>query len=111
MKMGESEKEVMYITVTTLKDGEDYTVILNGLPTLNNLKRMCERDEKAAILIIKTLCEKAVEDAREYWSFDLASDDEFDEWTDNLDTVLGAYLTDLRSRKEQQVAFKASRRR
>lgn len=97
-KMGKSGKEVMFITITTLTDfnedfSEDYTVILNGLPTLKNLKRACGStgDVEAAKLIIKTLKEKAVDEARKYWDFQGGSD-EWDEWCGNLDNVLGEYI-------------------
>lgn len=97
-KMGKSGKEVMFITITTLtvfnEDfSEDYTVILNGLPTLKNLKRACGStgDVEAAKLIIKTLKEKAVDEARKYWDFQGGSD-EWDEWCGNLDNVLGEYI-------------------
>ncbi len=84
-------KEVMFITITTLDTDrdEDYTVILNGLPTLKNLKKACGMDAKAAELIIKALKENAVDEACEYWDFNLANDDE---WADNLDSVLIDYL-------------------
>lgn len=95
-KMGKSGKEVMFITITTLtvfnEDfSEDYTVILNGLPTVKNLKRACGStgDVEAAKLIIKTLKEKAIEEACEYWNFNLGSDDE---WCENLDNVLEDYI-------------------
>lgn len=85
MKMGLSGEEVMYITVTTLMDGSDYTVVLNGLPMPKQLNKMCGKDVDAAKLIIKTLKEDAVKYAIKYWNFDK------DEWTSNLDTVLEQY--------------------
>lgn len=90
-KMGKSGKEVMFITITTRDEVEDYTVILNGLPTVKNLKRACGMDAKAAELIIGALKEKAVDEARKYWDFQGGSD-EWDEWTGNLDNVLGEYI-------------------
>ena len=90
-KMGISGAEVMYITITTRDEVEDYTVILNGLPTVKNLKRACGRDAKAAELIIGALKEKAVDEARKYWDFQGGSD-EWDEWTGNLDNVLEEYI-------------------
>lgn len=87
------EKEVMFITITTLDTDsmEDYTVILNGLPTVKNLKRACGMDAKAGELIIGALKEKAVDEARKYWDFQGGSD-ELDEWCGNLDNVLGEYI-------------------
>ena len=87
------EKEVMFITITTLDTDsmEDYTVILNGLPTPKNIQKACGRDVEAAELIIKTLKENAVDEAEEYWYFNLGSDDE---WGNCLDAVLYAYTTD-----------------
>lgn len=85
MKMGLSGEEVMYITVTTLMDGSDYTVVLNGLPMPKQLNKMCGKDVDAAKLIIKTLKEDAVKYAIKYWNFDK------DEWTSNLDKVLEQY--------------------
>lgn len=85
MKMGLSGEEVMYITVTTLMDGSDYTVVLNGLPMPKQLNKMCGKDVDAAKLIIKTLKEDTVKYAIKYWNFDK------DEWTSNLDKVLEQY--------------------
>lgn len=85
MKMGLSGEEVMFITVTTLMDGSDYTVVLNGLPMPKQLNKMCGKDVDAAKLIIKTLKDDVVKYAIKYWNFDK------DEWTDNLDKVLEQY--------------------
>lgn len=86
MKMGLSGEEVMFITVTTLLDGSDYTVVLNGLPMPKQLNKMCGKDAEAAKLIIKTLKDDVVKYAIKYWNFDK------DEWTSNLDNVLETYL-------------------
>lgn len=103
------EKEVMFITITTLDTDsmEDYTVILNGLPTLKNIQKACGRDVEAAELIIKTLKEKAVEEACEYWDFNLGSDDE---WGNCLDAVLYAYTAAERERKRKLKDEAESRR-
>lgn len=85
MKMGLSGEEVMFITVTTLLDGSDYTVVLNGLPMPKQLNKMCGKDVEAAKLIIKTLKEDAVKYAIKYWNFDK------DEWLMNLTEVLVQY--------------------
>lgn len=85
MKMGLSGEEVMFITVTTLVDGSDYTVVFNGLPMPKQLKKICGKDVEAAKLIIKTLKEDVVKYAIKYWNFDK------DEWTDNLNNVLEDY--------------------
>ena len=84
-KMGLSGEEVMFITVTTLVDGSDYTVVFNGLPMPKQIKKICGKDVEAAKLIIKTLKEDVVKYAIKYWNFDK------DEWTDNLDRVLEDY--------------------
>ena len=85
MKMGLSGEEVMFITVTTLMDGSDYTVVLNGMPMPKQLKKICGKDVEAAKLIIKTLKEDVVKYAIKYWNFDK------DEWEMNLDLVLKQY--------------------
>lgn len=85
LKMGLSGEEVMFITVTTLVDGSDYTVILNGLPMPKQLKKICGKDVEAAKFIIKTLKEDVVKYAIKYWNFDK------EEWTSNLDKVLEQY--------------------
>lgn len=92
------EKEVMFITITTLDTDsmEDYTVILNGLPTPKNIQKACGRDVEAAELIIKTLKENALSEACEYWNFNLGSDDE---WGNCLDAVLYAYTAAAESRR------------
>ena len=81
------EKEVMYITITEidLDSEQDYTVILNGLPTPKNIKRICVTDVEAAEEIINDLKKFAVDEACEYWNFDK------DEWEYNLDLVLKQY--------------------
>ena len=55
-----SREKVMFITVTTLMDGMDYTVVFNGLPMPKQLNKACGRDKEAAQFIIKTLKEDAV---------------------------------------------------
>lgn len=82
--VGEESTKVMYITVTTLYDGSDYTVIFNGLPTVKNLKRISDNYDAVAP-IIDALKEKAVKYAIKYWNFDR------DEWEMNLDIVLKQY--------------------
>jgi hypothetical protein len=86
MKMGLSGEEVMFITVTTLMDGSDYTVIFNGLPLPKYIKKACGKDAEAAKFIIKTLKDDAAKYAIKYWNFDK------DEWASNLDNVLKTYL-------------------
>lgn len=81
-----SREKVMFITVTTVMDGMDYTVVFNGLPLLKQLKKVCGKDKEAAQLIIKTIKEDAVKYAIKYWNFDK------DEWENELDDVLKAYL-------------------
>lgn len=81
----ERKNNVMFITVTKVDDGMDYTVIFNGLPTPKNLLKVCEKDVEAAQFIIKTLKEDALSYAKRYWNFDK------DEWEDNLDDVLFHY--------------------
>ena len=87
---------VMFITATRIDletddNGEpykmmDYTVIFNGLPTLKNLLKVCEKDVEAAKKIIEVLKRKDVfELAAEYWNFDK------EEWEDELDDVLFQY--------------------
>ena len=85
--MGQSDTEVMYITITAveLDTEQDYTVILNGLPTPKNIKKICDNDVEAAEEIIKDLKRLAVGEARKYWNFDK------DEWEMNLDLVLKRY--------------------
>ena len=84
------KNKVMFITVTKVDNGMDYTVIFNGLPTAKNLKKCCEKDVEAAKFIIKTLKEEDVfKFAAEYWNFDK------DEWEDNLDETLLFYMENL----------------
>jgi len=81
------KNKVMFITVTKVDNGMDYTVIFNGLPTPKNLQKVCEKDVEAAKFIIKTLKEEDVyELAAEYWNFEKS------EWEDNLDDTLELYL-------------------
>ena len=81
-----SREEVMFITVTTMDDGMDYTVVFNGLPLLKQLKKACGRDKEAAQLIIKTLKKDAVKYAIKYWNFDK------DEWENELEKTFNNYL-------------------
>ena len=85
--MKHTDAEVMYITITAFNQDteEDYTVVLNGLPTPKNIKRICERDVEAAEEIISDLKKFADDEAAEYWNFDK------DEWEMNLDSVLKQY--------------------
>ena len=86
MKMGLSGEEVMFITVTTLEDGSDYTVVFNGLPMPKQLKKICGKDVEAAKLIIKTLKDDVVKYAIKYWNFDK------DEWENELEKTFNNYL-------------------
>lgn len=79
------KNKVMFITVTKVDNGMDYTVIFNGLPTPKNLLKVCEKDVEAARFIIKTLKEDALSYAKRYWNFDKS------EWEDELDDVLFHY--------------------
>ena len=79
------KNNVMFITATKVDNGMDYTVIINGLPTKNNLLKVCEKDVEAARFIIKTLKEDALSYAKRYWNFDK------EEWEDELDDVLFHY--------------------
>ena len=84
------KNKVMFITVTKVDNGMDYTVIFNGLPTVKNLLEVCEKDVEAAKFIIKTLKEEDVyELAAEYWNFAK------DEWEDELDDTLLFYTENL----------------
>ena len=85
-KMNLSGEQIMYITISTVVDSSDYTVVLNGLPMPKLLKKVCGKDAEAAKLIIKTLKDDVVKYAIKYWNFDK------DEWTSNLDKVLEDYL-------------------
>ena len=85
-KMDLSGEQIMYITISTVVDSSDYTVVLNGLPMPKLLKKVCGKDDRAAKLIIKTLKDDVVKYAIKYWNFDK------DEWTSNLDKVLETYL-------------------
>lgn len=83
----QQKSKVMFITVTKVDNGMDYTVIFNGLPTPKNLLKVCEKDVEAAKFIIKTLKEEDVYKlAAKYWNFYK------DEWEDNLDDSLELYL-------------------
>lgn len=79
------KNNVMFITVTKVDNGMDYTVIFNGLPTPKNLLKVCEKDVEAARFIIKTLKEDALSYAKKYWNFMKS------EWEDELDDVLFHY--------------------
>ena len=79
------KNNVMFITATKVDNGMDYTVIFNGLPTLKNLLKVCDKDVEAARFIIKTLKEDALSYAKKYWNFDK------EEWEDELDDVLFHY--------------------
>lgn len=81
-----SREKVMYITVTTLMDDMDYTVVFNGLPMPKQLNKACGRDDEAAKFIIKTLKEDAVKYAIKYWNFDKS------EWEAELENILNKYL-------------------
>jgi len=81
-----SREKVMFITVTTLMDGMDYTVVFNGLPMPKQLNKACGRDKEAAQFIIKTLKEDVVKYAIKYWNFDK------EEWEDELENILNKYL-------------------
>ena len=90
-KMGLSGEQVMYITVTTLFDvsGTDYTVVLNGIPSVKHLKKICGVSIEDAKTIICTLKEKAVKYAVKFWNF------QEEEWTNALDDVLERYSTEI----------------
>jgi len=81
-----SREKVMFITVTTLMDGMDYTVVFNGLPMPKQLNKACGRDKEAAQFIIKTLKDDAVKYAIKYWNFSKS------EWEDELENILNKYL-------------------
>lgn len=81
-----SREKVMFITVTTLMDGMDYTVVFNGLPMPKQLNKACGRDKEAAQFIIKTLKDDAVKYAIKYWNFDK------EEWENELENILKQYL-------------------
>lgn len=81
----QQKNKVMFITVTKVDNGMDYTVIFNGLPTPKNLLKVCEKDVEAAKFIIKTLKEDALSYAKKYWNFMKS------EWEDELDDVLFHY--------------------
>ena len=84
-KMNLSGEQIMYITISTVVDGSDYTVVFNGLPMPKLLKKVCGKDAEAAKFIIKTLKDDVVKYAIKYWNFDK------DEWEMNLDLVLKQY--------------------
>ena len=87
-----SKEKVMYITVTKMdeRDGvDDYTVVFNGIPYSKQLRDICDYDEEAATLIIKTLKEDALKYAIEYWYF------QKDEWEDGLDYALDEYKKEV----------------
>lgn len=81
-----SREKVMFITVTTLMDGMDYTVVFNGIPMPKQLNKAFGRDKEATQLIIKTLKEDAVKYAIKYWNFVK------EEWEDELDNTFNNYL-------------------
>jgi len=81
-----SKEKVMFITVTTLMDGMDYTVVFNGLPMPKQLNKACGRDKEAAQFIIKTLKEDVVKYAIKYWNFDK------EEWENELEKSFNHYL-------------------
>ena len=81
-----SREKVMFITVTTLMDGMDYTVVFNGIPMPKQLNKAFGRDKEATQLIIKTLKEDAVKYAINYWNFVK------EEWEDELDNTFNNYL-------------------
>lgn len=85
-------KGSMFISVTVAdEDIEDYTVVFNRLPTLNDLISACDMHEDAAKLIIQRLKEEDVaEYAKKYWNFN-----EKDKWFDGLDNVLKEYFAEL----------------
>ena len=85
LEMETCRNKVMYITVTTVDDGFDTTVVLNGLPSSSELRKICGRDVDAATLIINTLKKDALTDAIEYWNFQEG------EWVYELDESLKAY--------------------
>ena len=98
VEMPMNGREVMFITISTAEsdDETDYTVVLNGLPTLKNLERACGKSINAAERVIKAL-KKAVKEACEYWGF------MDDEWVSNLDNVLDDYKSKrLAEREERQ---------
>lgn len=81
-----SREKVMFITVTTVMDGMDYTVVFNGLPMPKQLNKACGRDKEAAQFIIKTLKEDVVKYAIKYWNFDN------EEWENELEKSFNHYL-------------------
>lgn len=95
VEMPMNGREVMFITISTAEsdDETDYTVVLNGLPTVKNLKRAFGSNTKAAEKVIKVLKKNAVKEACEYWFFNLSSDSE---WEDGLDSVLEDYISDVK---------------
>lgn len=83
----QEKNKVMFITVTKVDNGMDYTVIFNGLPTPKNLLKVCEDDTDSAKRIIEVLKgEDVFKFAAEYWNFDK------EEWEDELDNSLAHYL-------------------
>lgn len=81
-----SREKVMFITVTTLMDGMDYTVVFNGLPMPKQLNKACGRDKEAAQFVMKTLKDDVVKYAIKYWNFDK------DEWENELEKTFNKYL-------------------
>ena len=81
-----SREKVMFITVTTLMDGMDYTVVFNGLPMPKQLNKACGRDKEAAQFVIKTLKDDVAKYAIKYWNFNK------DEWENELENILNKYL-------------------
>ena len=80
-----ADKKVMFITVTTVSNGMDYTVVFNGLPTKKSFKKVVGKDKEAALFIIKTLREDVLKYAIKYWNFDE------DEWNDGLTNLSKLY--------------------
>ena len=78
--------EMRFITVTTLMDGMDYTVVFNGLPMPKQLNKACGRDKEAAQFVMKTLKDDVVKYAIKYWNFDK------DEWENELEKTFNKYL-------------------
>lgn len=90
LTMGTSDEEVMFITVTRIKDGNDYTVVFNGLPygsgSTKLLKKAFGNDVGAANLFLEALKKNAVEEACKYWCF------QKDEWVYELDAALKPFI-------------------
>jgi len=98
LTMGTSNEEVMFITVTKIdKDGNDYTVVFNGLPygsgSTKLLKKAFVNDVDAANLFLEALKKNAVEEACKYWCF------KKDEWVMNLDAALKPFIKGISRKK------------